>query len=48
MPPPRLTVFPQILNEVAGGVVEQSRHIVVQWVHVLCQPISSIIINLKM
>ncbi len=42
-----LTVFPQVLDEVAGGVVEQRGHIVIQRIHVLSQPISSIIVDLE-
>lgn len=43
----RLTVFPQILNEGTGGVVEQSCYVVIQRVHVLCQPVGGIIVNLE-
>lgn len=42
-----LTVFPQVLDEVAGGVVKQSRHIVIQRIHVLGQPIICIIVDLE-
>ena len=42
-----LTVFPKVLDEVAGRVVEQSRHVVVQRIHVLSQPVSCIIVDLE-
>lgn len=42
-----LTVFPEVLDEAAGGVVQQGGHVVVQRIHVLRQPISCIIVHLQ-
>lgn len=42
-----LTVFPEVLHKLAGGVAEQRRHIVVQGVHVLRQPGRGIVVHLQ-
>lgn len=42
-----LTVFPEVLDEGAGGVVEQSRHVVIQRIHVLSQPVGCVVIHLE-
>lgn len=41
------TIFPEVLDEVAGGDFEQRRHVVVQGVHVLSQPAGGVILNLQ-
>jgi len=41
-----LTLSPQLRDEVVGGLVEERRHVVVQGVHVLHQPVVGLVVHL--
>lgn len=42
-----LTVFPEVLHKLAGGVAEQGRDVVIQGVHVLSQPGGGVVVHLQ-
>jgi len=42
-----LAFFPEVLDEGTGGVAQQTRHVVVQRVHVLGQPAVSVVVHLE-
>lgn len=45
--PGGLTIFPEILDKRVGRAVKQCYDVVVERVHVLCQPIISIVVHLQ-
>lgn len=42
-----LTIFPEVLHKLAGGAAEQRCDVVIQRVHVLCQPGCGVVVHLQ-
>ena len=40
------TIFPQSFNDVVGGLLEKSYHIIIEGIHVLHQPLFTVVIYL--